>query len=155
MGISKREKERRRRQTEALVGLSRIHRVIESTGRGLLVREEIDGITPAQANALMILFESEAHMTARQLALKMGISQVTVGRFIRALIAAGWVKRMRDPVDARAWLLSPTARAYRELPAFIRVSNGVLDAAFQGMGVGELRALATAMDRVRCNLESS
>ncbi len=74
-------------------------------------------MTPAQANALMILFQHKSAMTARQVAQEMNLSEVTVGRFVRALESGGWVVREPDPNDSRAILISPSRKAYRALPA--------------------------------------
>lgn len=103
----------------------------------------------------MILFQERAPMTARQLAARMGLSQVTVGRFVKALHAAGWISRKPCPDDARAVLLSPTAKAMRALPRFIHVSNTLFDRAFADLGDTTIRRIAATTERLRRNLEAS
>lgn len=139
-------------QTEAYLGLHRVHGEIRGRAAAGLQAVGLDGITPAQADALMVLFQRRAPMTARQLARELGLSEVTVGRFVKALEAGGWVERSPDPSDARARLLSPTPQAYGALPRFIEVSNQVLDGAFVGFTDDEVAAFVGLVRRVRENL---
>lgn len=82
----------------------------------------------------------------------MGLSQVTVGRFVKALESAGWVRREPDPADQRALLIRPTPKAYQHLPRFIAVSNTMLDAAFAGFSPGDVVRVARTTERLRTNL---
>jgi DNA-binding MarR family transcriptional regulator len=153
MSISKSEREWRRRQTEAMVVLGRLHRVIERRAGALLADQGLHGITPAQANVMMILFQAGAPMRARTVARTMGVSEVTVGRFVQALVRESWLERREDPSDGRAKLLEPTSKAYSALPRFIAVSNTVLDAAFEGIDPATGSVLAEAVARISSNLE--
>jgi len=153
MSISKTEREWRRRQTRAMVVLGRLHRVIERRAGELLVAQGLHGITPAQANVMMLLFQATGPMRARSVARTMGVSEVTVGRFVQALVREGWIDRRVDPGDRRAKLLEPTAKAYGALPRFIQVSNTVLDAAFEGIEPGAGAILSEAVSRINQNLE--
>lgn len=143
--------ELRRWQSEALLNLQRIRHVAERRVEGLLTGEGLD-VTPAQANVLMILIAARRPLTARLLADDMQLSQVTVGRFLKALERGGWVSRERDPADARAILVQPTARAREALPRFIRVSNSMLDLAFAGFEREQIAAMAEVTRVVRDNL---
>lgn len=153
MSISKAEREWRRRQTSAMVVLGRLHRVIERRAGDLLAAKGLHGITPAQANVMMILFQAGGPMRARTVARTMGVSEVTVGRFVQALVREGWIDRRVDPGDGRAKLLEPTGKAYGALPRFIEVSNTVLDAAFEGIDPATGAILSEAVARISQNLE--
>ncbi|PRP94282.1 MarR family winged helix-turn-helix transcriptional regulator [Enhygromyxa salina] len=142
----------RRRQADAALELSRINREIERRVQQLLEREKLEDVTPAQANAMMILFQEKSPMTARQLARQMNLSEVTVGRFVRALESAGWVRREADPKDTRAILILPSKRAYRAFPRFLNVSNALLDVAFAGFTKKEVETLGRLVERVRMNV---
>jgi DNA-binding MarR family transcriptional regulator len=142
----------RRKQADAALELSRINREIERRVQQLLELEKLDDVTPAQANAMMILFQEKSPMTARQLARQMNLSEVTVGRFVRALEGAGWVKREADPKDTRAILILPSRRAYRAFPRFLNVSNALLDVAFAGFTKKEVETLGRLVQRVRMNV---
>jgi hypothetical protein len=91
-------------------------------------------------------------MTARQLAAQMNLSEVTVGRFVRALESAGWIVRAAHPDDSRAILLSPSRKAYRAFPRFLAVSNALLSDTFAGMAEADVRALVALTERARANL---
>ncbi|KIG17683.1 hypothetical protein DB30_02958 [Enhygromyxa salina] len=142
----------RRKQADAALELSRINREIERRVQQLLEREKLEDVTPAQANAMMILFQEKSPMTARQLARQMNLSEVTVGRFVRALEGAGWVRREADPKDTRAILIVPSRRAYRAFSRFLNVSNALLDVAFAGFTKKEVETLGRLVERVRMNV---
>ncbi len=143
----------RRRQADATLELSRINRELERRIQQLLEAEKLRDVTPAQANAMLVLFQEKAPMTARRLARQMNLSEVTVGRFVRALEAAGWVQRDADPRDTRAILIRPSKRAYRAFPRFLKVSNALLDMAFSGFTKREIETLGKLVERVRMNVE--
>ena len=143
----------RRRQAETMLALSRIRRHVERHAQDLLDAHGLNQVTPAQAQTLLVLFQERAPMTARALAEAMGLSEVTVGRFVHALVDAGWVGRQKDPKDRRAKLLKPTRKAYTALPRFIDVSNTVLDRAFRSFTRDEFEGFAQIVGRIRENLE--
>lgn len=142
---------RRRTQMTAMFALEQVHaRVQERLAAGFSERG-LDDITPAQAGALAVLFELR-EATTSTVARRLGLADVTVGRFVAALVRRGYVRRRRNPNDAREQLLSPTAKARGRLPDFIAVTNEVLDALFGGLdteAVARLTAgLVQAADRV-------
>lgn len=144
----------RRRMAGILLDLTRIRHATERRVAALLAEHELD-VTPAQANVLMILVQNRGPMTARQLAEAMELSEVTVGRFVRALEGGGWLERERDPADSRAILVRPTPRARAALPRFIAVSNALQDAAFEGFDPDQVAEIAAVTARVRDNLRDA
>lgn len=141
----------RRSQAEAVLALARIRRRTEQRINELLAGEGLD-VTAQQANAMMVLFQRREPMTARELADELAVTEVTVGRFVKALDNGGWVARTPDPTDGRAMLLRPTKKAYDALPRFIRVSNTMLDETFAGFTKQEVATLGAIINRVRDNL---
>jgi DNA-binding MarR family transcriptional regulator len=139
-------------QAEAYLNLSRIQREIERRTQDLLAAQDLRDVTPAQAGALMVLFQARRPLRARELASLLALSEVTVGRFVHALHEAGWVRRDPDPADSRAVLVAPTPRAYKALPRFIAVSNQLLDEAFSGFGDDEIATCASTTERLRRNI---
>lgn len=142
----------RRLQTEALLDLNRIRLLSERRVEALLLEHDLQDITPAQANALMVLFQARTPLPAARLAEELAVSEVTVGRFLRALEASGWVERWRDPSDSRRVLVRPSERARRALPRFIAVSNAVLDQAFGCFDQESIEEIAVRVAMVRHNL---
>src|SRR4051812_40196973 len=94
----------RRLQTQALVDLARIRSASERLVDGWL-REQGLAITSAQANALLVLVNARHPLSQADLARELALSEVTVGRFVRAMEEAGWIERARDPEDSRVLLL--------------------------------------------------
>lgn len=143
---------RRRVQAEAFLNMGRIQREIERRAQAMLAAQGLHDVTPAQASALMVLFQARRPLRARALAGLLALAEVTVGRFVHALHEAGWVRRDRDPADSRAVLVAPTPKAYRALPRFIAVSNALLDEAFAGCSAAEIASIARTTERLRRNL---
>ena len=142
----------RRKQTEAWLTLFRIGRAMLRKTDSLFTEEGLDGVTPAQAGVLMVLFQERRPMHARELSEFLDLTEVTVSRFVAVLEREGWIQRRPDPDDARARLIEVTDRARTALPRFIRVSNQLLDESFAGFSRESLRDLAQAVEQVRRNL---
>ena len=142
----------RRLQAEIHMNSARVLRGMERRVQILFEEEGITNLTPAQANVLMLLFHRRKATRANVLADEFSVSEVTMGRFIHALEASGWIKRARDPDDARAWLVSPTPQAYDTLGALINVSNRMMDQAFQDFEPDEIEAFHAQTLRVVANL---
>ena len=144
----------RHRQAEAWLLLGRLHTRVSEGVTAQFREEGIADITPAQANALMVLFQRRHPLTARQLAGELGVSEVTVGRVVRRLEAGGWVERARDPDDGRAILLRPTRKARAALPDFVRLSNQMMDQVFAGFSPAEVQQLQGLLARLQENIQA-
>ena len=144
--------ELRKRQAEIVLMLTRILRENERKVSVNLAEQGLHDITSAQANVLMVLFQAKQALTASQVAEILGVSEVTIARFVKALTSAGWVDRLRNVRDARMWHLKPTPKAYDALPKFIRVSNQMLDETFDGFSIDDFETLWSIINRVRVNL---
>lgn len=143
----------RRTQTKALIDLVRIRHSSEARVDELIAGAGLERVTPAQANALMVLFNAREPMTAAALAGELAVSEVTVGRFVRAMEESGWLERRPHPEDSRAYLLAPTVKARAALPRFIEITNRLLDEAFADFTREEIEAFAGLLARVRSNLD--
>lgn len=142
----------RRRQIDALLDLVRIQAIVESRVQALFREQDLLGITPAQANVLMALFQAKGPLTARAIHRRLGVSEATISRFVKALEGNGWVARERDPNDGRALLVVATEQAYAALPRFIHVSNQLLDEAFTDIPPAQLAVLGAGVRAVTNNL---
>lgn len=143
----------RRLQTQALVDLARIRHTSERLVERWLAEEGLAEVTPAQANALLVLINARSPLSQASLARELSLSEVTVGRFVRALQDGGWVERTRDPGDARAYVIAPTDKARQALPRFIAVSNRLLDAAFAGLDAAAIERVTRCLASIRSNLD--
>lgn len=145
--------ELRRLQTQALLDLNRVRQASERRVEALLREAGLSDVTPAQANALLALINARQPLTAARLAQQLALSEVTVGRFVRSLVDAGWIERSRDPRDSRAWLLEPTAKARAALPRYIQVSNQLLDEVFAGFDRAAIVHITETLAVLRSNLD--
>lgn len=139
----------RRLQTEAMLTFSRVHQQILRRTTQRLAEVGLDNITPARANALIVLFNARRPIQAQQLARELGVTEVTVSRVIRRMEEDGWVERTPDPLDGRAMLLQPTAHARAMFGTLVQVSNQVLDDLFGELGRDELQAMSGLVLRVQ------
>lgn len=111
-------------------------------------------ITPAQANVLMLLFQAKRDMTAREITTALGVTEATVSRFVKTLLAKDWVARQRCTIDARVWWIRPTAKARTHLPLFIQVTNGLFDCAFSGLGRADIERLLGLVGQITRNIDA-
>lgn len=139
-------------QIDGYLNLVRIHREIEQRSIKLLEGQGIEGMTIAQATALLILVQEGKPITATRLASLLNVTPVTVGRFVRSLVQNEWIHRTRDPDDARAMLLEPTQKTYSRLGQFFHVTNQLMDDAYGGFSPEEVETLVTGLIQVRRNL---
>lgn len=133
--------ELRRRETATYQALVRFVRLIESQMGRLFDEIDIEGITPAQSQVLMVLVEAKEPLTTRELARRLSVSDVTMGRFVKALEAHGWVHKERSTEDRRAFLVRPTQKVYDTLPKFIVVVREILDTVFGPVGVDKVEEI--------------
>ncbi|MEQ1571190.1 MAG: MarR family transcriptional regulator [Myxococcota bacterium] len=150
--MTQRDLDLRRLQTQALVDLARIRHASERLVEGWLREQGLD-ITPAQANALLVLVNARRPMSQAELARELSLSEVTVGRFVRAMEEGGWVERARAPQDARVLLLLPTPEARAMLPRFIAVSNQLVDQAFAHLSDEAIERVTRCLAAIRANLD--
>ena len=143
---------RRRRQIESFLILQRLKKAVETRTQAHFRAQNIAGITPAQANVLMVLFQRRRAMTAREVHDELGISEVTVSRLVSTLVDNEWILKAPNPSDGRAALLSPTPKARRHLGAFIQVANALLDETFGGIDDKALLMLNESIQRIDKNL---
>lgn len=152
MAKSKRELELLRTKVEGYLNIIRIQRELELRSANLLEQAGLEGITPAQASALLVLVQEQAPTTAARLAELLNVSPVTVGRFVKSLLDNKWIRRKPDPADARAMLIEPTKKTLNTLPAFFAVTGQLMDEAYAGYKAGEIQSLVELLIRTRRNL---
>lgn len=141
-------------QWDCYVLTSRLTRIMEQR---LLDRFREHGYTDmsiSRLTALTILFQERGPTTAQHLAQRMGMSPVTVGRFVRALEEGGWVKRREDPGDGRAYLVEPTTKARSKLHEFLGISDELMDQAYVGIERDELASWTRHLERIVAGLEA-
>ncbi len=142
----------RRFQTEAMLTFSRVHQQILRRTARRLEEAGIDGITPAQANALIVLFNARGPINAQALAAALGVTEVTVSRLLRRMEDDGWVERAQDPRDGRAMLIQTTPMARARFGELVQVSNHVLDDLFGELSREQLSQLGELVSVIQAGL---
>lgn len=142
----------RRKQVDTHLTITRIRHAVERRASALFAEHGLSDVTPAQSNVLLAVMHGRRPLTARQIAHQLGLSEVTVGRFVHALEGRGWVERRRHPEDRRAMLVLPTDKARRRLPKLIELANALLDEAFGGLDDRQMETLAALVEQVWQNL---
>jgi DNA-binding MarR family transcriptional regulator len=145
----------RRVQADGFLDLASIHALVERRAAERFAEVGLEGITPQQSNVLLALFQERRALTAREISRALAVSEVTVSRFVKALMSNGWVERSVAPGDARARPLAPTRKAREAFGRFLDVSNGLFDEAFEGLTVEEIERHADVLRRIRTNLSQS
>ena len=108
------------------------------------------GVTRAQWKVLFRL-ERQPGLRQIELADMLDIEPITLSRIVDRLEEAGFVERVADPADRRAWRLHVTALA-RPLIAKLRaVADEMISEAFAGIDPKDIEIMRTVLGRVREN----
>ena len=94
-------------------------------------------------------------MRLGELARESRVTQPTMTKIVRALDERGWIRRIADADDARAWLISADPRGLAALDAWRTEVVAALTPMFDDLDDEELATLATAAEILRRRLERS
>ena len=108
------------------------------------------GVTRAQWK---VLFRVERQPGLRQIELAdmLDIEPITLSRIIDRLEEAGFVERVADPDDRRAWRLHVTARAQPLIEKLHAVADEMIAEAFAGIDPDQIAIARAVLGRVREN----
>ena len=81
------------------------------------------------------------------------VSQPTMTKLVHALDERGWIRRIADVSDARAWLISADPRGLAALAAWREELAAALAPTFHDLGDDELATLASAVEIIGARLE--
>ena len=81
------------------------------------------------------------------------VSQPTMTKLVHTLDERGWIRRIADVSDARAWLISADPRGLAALGAWREELAAALTPTFADLVPDELATLAAAVEIVRARLE--
>lgn len=79
----------------------------------------------------------------------LAITAPSATSLIAALVSAGFVRRIADPADKRAWCLSLTAKGDRELAKTVKRGMRALGGLFAPLSAAELAAFTHALGRIQ------
>lgn len=81
------------------------------------------------------------------------VSQPTMTKLVHTLDERGWIRRIADAGDARAWLISADASGIAALNAWRDEIATVLEPTFADLTDDEVATLAASVEIVRARLE--
>lgn len=122
-----------------------------------LLRREFDararaiGVTRPQWRVLIVLKREEG-INQGELAERLEVEAITVGRMVDRLQEAGLVERQADPGDRRAWRLFLTPRSRALMGELGPVSDRMIADMLEGFTSSERESFANYLERVRANL---
>ncbi len=126
---------------------------------GQLVRREFDRrvgqFDPSLTGARWrILYQVKRHpgCTQRELAERLQLQAVTIGRHVARLIEIGWLERRDDPRDGRAYALYLTPKAQPVFDRLLPVSQALRSAYFAGISDERREALFADLLLIKDNL---
>ena len=110
----------------------------------LLLRQSLAGVPRSEAGVLSALSGRPHRVT--ELAERVGLAQPTMTLLVKRLQERGWVTRERDPLDARAVLVSITEAGGEALEQTRAGYREVLARHLDAMSAEEIAALTTATE---------
>ena len=126
--------------------------VLRLLRRDFYARAQGLDLTPALAR---LLFYVAREPLSRQidLAVRLEITPVTLGRMVDRLVALGYVERRSDLTDRRAFRLQVTAQAKPLVARLEAIAAATRARALEGLTALERKQLMRLLDRVRDNLD--
>jgi len=109
-------------------------------------------LTPALAR-LLLYIAREPHSRQIDLASRLEITAVTLGRMVDRLVASGYVERQVDAFDGRAFRLCVTANAVALVEELENIAAATRERALRGFSRAEREELMGLLGRLRANLE--
>jgi DNA-binding MarR family transcriptional regulator len=144
----------RRMQWDYYMLTQRIARIMEQRLLNRFREAGYRDMSIARLHTLSIILQERKPTTAQRVAEVMGLSAVTVGRFVRALEEGGWVARRDDPSDGRAYIVEPTEKARAHLHEFLSISDELMDQAYQGIEAAEIERWIGHLERIVTTLST-
>ena len=112
------------------------------------------GVTRAQWKVLFRLNRTPG-LRQVELADILDVEPITACRIIDRLEEAGFVERLRDPTDRRAWRLQVTAKAEPLIAKLKKIAAELTDQAFAGLPAEELEQMRQRLQHIRENLSAA
>lgn len=109
------------------------------------------GVTTGMWYFLRALWHEDG-LSQSELSRRVGTMEPTTLAAIRALERKGWVRRARDPKDARKQCIRLTPAGRRLETELIPLAREVVSAATRGLGKARSRALLQALGQVQADL---
>ena len=111
----------------------------------------VGNLTRAQCRILVYL-QRHGSINQTQLAELVDVTPMTIARMLDRMQAGGWIERLADQHDRRAFRLRLTAQADAAIIAVLALGNDITAEATAGLSSAETAALTALLRKVRNNL---
>jgi DNA-binding MarR family transcriptional regulator len=108
-------------------------------------------LTRAQWRALKTIRRAEG-LSQIELADRLDMEPIPVGRVIDRLEKTGYVERRADPADRRRWCLYLTAKAHAVVDEMEVIAGGLRDDALRGIAQADFDTLLRVLAQIKNNL---
>lgn len=149
MATTTRDLDSRRLAAGLLTVIGPLRRALRREGRRGLPGDPL----PASQAELLRLVRLQPGIGVREAAQQLGVAANTVSTLVNQLVAAGLLRRGRDPVDGRAARLELTARARRRVALWRDQREQALSAALDELDAEQREALERSLPALHKILE--
>jgi DNA-binding MarR family transcriptional regulator len=132
---------------------NRLHSAAIHLLRTLRRQDPLMQLTPARASVLSVLVFGGPR-TAGQLAALEQVAAPTMTKLINGLVRDGYVRKRQHPDDARAVIVTATAKAEHALHEGRRRRVALLQSLFSGLSDDEWATLESAVDIIESRVKS-
>ncbi|HSV96385.1 MAG TPA: winged helix DNA-binding protein [Spirochaetota bacterium] len=117
-----------------------------------MTRRGINGIAPSFGDVFMIV-AAGGPMSMKEIARRTYKDKSTITGVVKALERHGYFKRVADPEDGRATLISITPKAVKIIPALGEISALMNERLFGGLSARQSRTLFLLLEKMSSNLK--
>jgi DNA-binding MarR family transcriptional regulator len=149
MATTQRDLDSRRLAAGLLTVIGPLRRALRREGRRGLPGDPL----PASQAELLRLVRLQPGIGVREAAQQLGVAANTVSTLVNQLVAAGLLRRGRDPVDGRAARLELTGRARRRVALWRDQREQALSAALDELDAEQREALERSLPALHKILE--
>lgn len=135
-----------------IYAMSRIRHQAHSFLEEEMRREGVRDIAPSFGEVFVIV-TIKGPMPMKDIARHTYKDKSTITGVVKSLEKHGYVKRVGDPSDGRASLISPTEKAKKIMAKFTLISRRMNARLFSGFSDGELASLFGMLERISANMK--
>jgi DNA-binding MarR family transcriptional regulator len=117
-------------------------------------REGVRNIAPSYGDVFVIV-TVKGPMPMKDIARHTYKDKSTITGVVKSLEKHGYLKRVKDPSDGRASLISPTTKARKVMDRFVVISRRMGEKLFNGFSPEEMGTLFEMLERIIGNMKRS
>lgn len=128
-----------------------VHELSLLVSRAFNAKSQDIGLTRTQWMILYRLHQG-GEQSQTEIATKLSIAKQPLGKVVEQLESEGWVKRKRNPLDKRAYLVSNTSKVTPLIPSLYTVVKDIDDLGLKGLDGAEREQLINHLKMMKINI---